>query len=57
MGELLLIKHAPPEITPEVISHRWVLSAAGRARCDWLAEGCRVRASASLSPPPQPHPH
>ena len=30
MGELLLIKHAPPEIKPEVISHRRVLSAEGR---------------------------
>jgi len=54
MGELLLIKHAPPEITPEVISHRWVLSAEGRARCDWLAEICRCRGVASIFASPEP---
>ena len=54
MRELLLIKHAPPEITPEVISHRWVLSAAGRARCDWLAEVCRSRGVASIFASPEP---
>jgi broad specificity phosphatase PhoE len=37
MAKLVLVKHAPPEITPEVVSHRWVLSAEGRGRCDWLA--------------------
>jgi broad specificity phosphatase PhoE len=35
--KLVLVKHGPPEITPEVASHRWVLSAEGRDRCDWLA--------------------
>src|SRR6266478_4327304 len=38
MAKLVLVKHAPPQITPEVISHRWVLSEEGRRRCDWLAE-------------------
>lgn len=37
MAKLILVKHAPPEITPGVISHRWVLSAEGRDRCTWLA--------------------
>jgi broad specificity phosphatase PhoE len=37
VAKLVLVKHAPPEITPEVASHRWVLSAEGRDRCDWLA--------------------
>lgn len=36
--KLILIKHAPPQILPEVISHRWVLSDEGRRRCDWLAD-------------------
>lgn len=54
MGQLLLIKHAPPEITPEVISHRWVLSAEGRARCDWLAEVCRARGVARIFASPEP---
>jgi len=54
MGELLLIKHAPPEITPEVISHRWVLSAEGRARCGWLAEVCRSRGVARIFASPEP---
>ena len=37
MAKLVLVKHAPPEITPAVISHRWVLSQEGRDRCEWLA--------------------
>ena len=37
MARLVLVKHAPPEITSDVVSHRWVLSAEGRDRCDWLA--------------------
>lgn len=54
MGELLLIKHAPPEITPEVISHRWVLSAEGQARCGWLAEFCRARGVGRIFASPEP---
>src|SRR5438445_9565955 len=38
MAKLVLVKHAPPQITPEVISNRWVLSEEGRRRCDWLAD-------------------
>jgi broad specificity phosphatase PhoE len=37
MARLVLIKHAPPQIDDGVASHRWVLSEAGRERCDWLA--------------------
>jgi len=37
MAKLVLVKHAPPAITPSVASPRWVLSAEGRDRCDWLA--------------------
>jgi broad specificity phosphatase PhoE len=37
MPKLILVKHAPPEIAPDVPSPRWVLSDAGRARCAWLA--------------------
>jgi 2,3-bisphosphoglycerate-dependent phosphoglycerate mutase len=37
MAKLVLVKHAPPEITDNVDSNRWVLSEAGRGRCDWLA--------------------
>ena len=54
MSELLLIKHAPPEIMPEVISHRWVLSAEGRTRCGWLAEVCRARGVAHIFASPEP---
>ncbi|MDP1617733.1 histidine phosphatase family protein [Phenylobacterium sp.] len=54
MSELLLIKHAPPQITPEVISHRWVLSAEGRARCGWLVEVCRARGVTRLFASPEP---
>lgn len=38
MTKLILAKHAPPQISSEVISHRWVLSDEGRRRCDWLAD-------------------
>lgn len=54
MGQLLLIKHAPPEITPGEISHRWVLSAEGQARCGWLAEICRSRGVAHIFASPEP---
>jgi broad specificity phosphatase PhoE len=37
MAELVLVKHSLPEITPDVISHRWVLSLEGRDRCQWVA--------------------
>ncbi len=37
MARLVLIKHALPQIDDDVASHRWVLSEAGRDRCDWLA--------------------
>ena len=37
MTRLILVKHAPPQVTPEVASPRWVLSAEGHARCGWLA--------------------
>jgi broad specificity phosphatase PhoE len=36
-NKIILAKHSPPEIVPEVISHRWVLSKEGGQRCDWLA--------------------
>jgi len=38
MTELVLVKHAPPEITRDVVASRWVLSEEGRRRCDWLAD-------------------
>jgi broad specificity phosphatase PhoE len=37
MTKLILVKHAAPQILRDVISSRWVLSDAGRRRCDWLA--------------------
>jgi broad specificity phosphatase PhoE len=38
MTKLILAKHAPPQIAPEIVSHRWVLSEEGRHRCAWLAK-------------------
>jgi broad specificity phosphatase PhoE len=38
MAKLVLAKHAPPEIAPEIPSARWVLSEEGRLRCDWLTD-------------------
>jgi len=43
MAKLILVKHALPEITPGVISHRWVLSAEGRDRCAWLADELKAQ--------------
>jgi broad specificity phosphatase PhoE len=54
MAKLILVKHAPPEVTPGVPSPRWVLSQEGWARCAWLAEALRAEAvsriCASLEP-------
>lgn len=37
MAKLILVRHAPPQIEPDVAPPRWVLSAEGRRRCAWLA--------------------
>jgi broad specificity phosphatase PhoE len=41
VAKLILVKHAAPQIAPDVPSPRWVLSAEGRRRCDWLASQLR----------------
>jgi len=38
MANLILVKHALPEIIPTVPAHRWHLSGIGRLRCKVLAE-------------------
>jgi broad specificity phosphatase PhoE len=38
MAKLILVRHAPPQVTPDVVSPRWVLSEEGRERCGWLAK-------------------
>ena len=54
MAKLILVKHGPVQIDPEVPSHRWVLSEQGHRRCDWLARQLRSqgvsRLYASLEP-------
>src|SRR5580658_6257850 len=54
MPRLVLVKHAPPEVSPQVAAPRWVLSADGRRRCAWLASQLRelgvTRLYASLEP-------
>jgi broad specificity phosphatase PhoE len=54
MAKLILIKHAPPQISADVASPRWVLSASGRERCGWLADELQAqgvrRLYASLEP-------
>ncbi|MFC3078261.1 histidine phosphatase family protein [Phenylobacterium terrae] len=54
MAKLLLVKHAQPQMAPEVNAQRWTLSEAGQESCGWLAEafareGVR-RIYASLEP-------
>jgi broad specificity phosphatase PhoE len=46
MRKLILIKHAPPEVVPDVPSEGWVLSDRGRALCPPLAEAIRPHAPA-----------
>jgi broad specificity phosphatase PhoE len=48
MSKLILIKHAPPQVTPEVASNRWVLTAEGQARCEWLAGALAEQGVAAL---------
>lgn|SRR5574341_624678 len=38
MAQLLLVKHALPEIVPEVPPAQWHLSELGRSRCNALAD-------------------
>lgn len=38
MSQLLLVKHALPEIVSDVPSNQWHLSEPGRARCNALAD-------------------
>jgi broad specificity phosphatase PhoE len=41
VAKLILVKHAPVRIDPQVISHGQMLSEQGRHRCDWLADELR----------------
>ena len=41
MQKLILIKHAAPEVVPNVSSEQWHLSERGRASCAALAEALR----------------
>jgi broad specificity phosphatase PhoE len=36
--KLILVKHAPPEVVPDVPSEKWVLSDRGRVLCEPLAD-------------------
>jgi len=44
MSKLILIKHAPPQQDPNVSSHDWKLSEAGKAKAAALAERLRPHA-------------
>jgi broad specificity phosphatase PhoE len=46
MRKLILIKHAPPEVVPDVRPERWGLSDRGRQLCTPLAEAVRPHAPA-----------
>lgn len=54
MAPVILVKHAAPELRPDVPSDRWVLSAAGQESCRRLAGELRGqdvrRLYASLEP-------
>jgi broad specificity phosphatase PhoE len=44
MRKLILVKHCPPEVVPDVPSERWRLSEKGRALATPLAEALRPHA-------------
>jgi broad specificity phosphatase PhoE len=44
VAKLILIKHASPQVEPDVSSHDWKLSAAGREKAAALAERLRAHA-------------
>jgi broad specificity phosphatase PhoE len=44
--KLILVKHAPPEVVPDVPSEKWVLSDRGRDLCVPLAERLAAHAPA-----------
>src|SRR5690242_3605704 len=46
MRKLILIKHCPPEVLPEVPSERWHLSGKGKALCLPLADALKPHAPA-----------
>lgn len=48
MRKLILIKHAAPEIVPNVPANQWRLSAGGRARCSRLAQHVAAYAPAHI---------
>lgn len=45
MSKLILIKHAPPQREPDVSSHDWKLSDAGRAKAATLAQRLQPQAA------------
>jgi broad specificity phosphatase PhoE len=46
--KLILVKHAPPEVVPEVPSENWTLSEKGRALCAPLADQLAAHAPAVI---------
>lgn len=48
MAKLILVKHAPPVLDPDVPSPRWVLSEEGRRRCGWLADQLKAQGARAL---------
>jgi broad specificity phosphatase PhoE len=46
--KLMLVKHAPPEVVPEVPSEQWTLSEKGRALCAPLADQLAAHAPAVI---------
>jgi|SRR5688500_14601635 len=48
MSKLILIKHAAPDIVPEVSSEQWRLSQRGRESCAALAEKLREHQPAAI---------
>ena len=54
VDRLILVKHAPPVIDPDLPAPRWRLSREGEARCGPLAERLAAFRPAALASSPEP---
>jgi len=54
MAYLILVKHAQPDIDPQISPHVWKLSGAGRSRCEPLAHALSGYHAARIIASPEP---
>jgi broad specificity phosphatase PhoE len=47
-SKLILVKHATPQVSPDVPSNRWVLSGERDRQCEWLADALAAQGATRL---------